>query len=235
MAILGPTNLPTVLKVASEQMKFHALSQLGFPVVNVDLTEQQLEQIIRSTGDWIAGYFPLESKYAFFMTKPLESEYPVPTDAWWIKSVAWDPAVTNINQIFSAESFLFCLDSEFKILDKDGSLQLVGEWKQNWKAKTPFGNRKLVFRKHELTRPLPKIDVDYGVGSFMATINHPVMADDKWRQLDELNIGDRLHGINEKYVIQKLSKLSATEAISIRACNSGAYYGCHKGIPILIH
>ena len=40
MAILGPSNLPVVLKVASEQMKMHAMSQLGYPVVGVEITEK---------------------------------------------------------------------------------------------------------------------------------------------------------------------------------------------------
>lgn len=107
MAILGPSQLPAVLKVASEQIKMHVISQLGGPIVGVEISEPQMEQILRSTGDWIAGYFPMETRFAFFMTKPLESEYELPTDAWWIRKVSWDPAITNINQIFSAESFLF--------------------------------------------------------------------------------------------------------------------------------
>lgn len=107
MAILGPAQLPVVLKVDSNPLKFHAISQLGHPVVMVELMEPQMEQVLRSTGDWIAQYFPLETKYAFFMTQPLQAEYPLPEGAYWIRNVRWDPATTRIDMIFSAESFLF--------------------------------------------------------------------------------------------------------------------------------
>lgn len=107
MAILGPEQLPVVLKVDSNPLKFHALSQLGHPVVHVELTEPQMEQILRSTGNFIAHYFPLQEKYAFFMTQPLQAEYPIPNDAYWIRSVSWDPSTTRIDDIFGAESFLF--------------------------------------------------------------------------------------------------------------------------------
>lgn len=107
MAILGPENLPLVLKVDSNPLKFHAISMLGHPVVMVELMEPQFEQVLKSTGDFIAQYFPLEEKYAFFMTQPLQAEYPLPPDAYWIRNVKWDPATTRIDQIFGAESFLF--------------------------------------------------------------------------------------------------------------------------------
>jgi len=107
MAILGPAQLPVVLKVDSNPLKFHAISQLGHPVINVELMEPQMEQVLRSTGDWIAQYFPLEERYAFFMTQPLQAEYPLPTEAYWIRKVSWDPAISRIDNIFGAESFLF--------------------------------------------------------------------------------------------------------------------------------
>lgn len=107
MAIIGPENLPLVLKVDSNPLKFHAISTLGHPVVMVELMEPQFEQVLKSTGDFIAQYFPLEEKYAFFMTQPLQAEYPLPPDAYWIRNVKWDPATTRIDNIFGAESFLF--------------------------------------------------------------------------------------------------------------------------------
>lgn len=107
MAITSPAQLPVVLKVESNPLKFHVLSQLGHPVVMVELVEPQIEQVLRSTGDFIARYFPLEERYAFFNTIPLQAEYPVPSDAYWVRSVAWDPATTRIDEIFGAESFLF--------------------------------------------------------------------------------------------------------------------------------
>ncbi|MEM3000632.1 MAG: hypothetical protein QXU32_00585 [Nitrososphaerales archaeon] len=107
MAIIGPSQLPIVLKIDSNPLKFHAISQLGHPVVLVELMEPQMEQVLRSTGDWIAQYFPLEERFAFFMTQPLQAEYPIPNDAYWIRNVSWDPATTRIDEIFGAESFLF--------------------------------------------------------------------------------------------------------------------------------
>ena len=107
MAILSPDQLPVILKINSNPLKFHALSQLGHPVVLVELMEQQMEQVLRTTGNFIAHYFPLEERYAFFMTQPLQSEYPIPEDAYWIRSVAWDPSTTRLDDIFGAESFLF--------------------------------------------------------------------------------------------------------------------------------
>lgn len=107
MAIIGPSNLPAVLKVDSNPLKFHAISMLGHPVVMVEGMEPQFEQALKSAGDFIAQYFPLEERYAFFMTQPLQAEYPLPPDAYWIRNVQWDPATTRIDQIFGAESFLF--------------------------------------------------------------------------------------------------------------------------------
>jgi hypothetical protein len=107
MAILGPEQLPVILKVDSNPLKFHALSQLGHPVVLVESVESQMEQVLRSTGNFIAHYFPLEERYAFFMTQPLQAEYPIPEDAYWIRDVSWDPSTTRIDDIFGAESFLF--------------------------------------------------------------------------------------------------------------------------------
>jgi len=89
MAIIGPSNLPVVLKVDSNPLKFHAISMLGHPVVMVEGMEPQFEQALKSAGDFIAQYFPLEEKYAFFMTQPLQAEYPLPPDAYWIRNVQW--------------------------------------------------------------------------------------------------------------------------------------------------
>ena len=107
MAIIGPNDLPVVLKVRSDPMKKYAINQLGHPNVAVEVTEDQLETAIQVTGDWIAGYFPREQKMAVFNTTPLKSTYPMPDDAYWIQEVAWDPVTTRIDDIFGAESFLF--------------------------------------------------------------------------------------------------------------------------------
>lgn len=107
MAIIAPADLPVVLKVRSDPMKKYVISQLGYPGVDVEITEDQFEIALRVTGDFIAGYFPREQKFAFFQTQPLVATYPMPTDAYWIQEVAWDPVTTRIDDVFGAESFLF--------------------------------------------------------------------------------------------------------------------------------
>ena len=107
MAIIGPEQLPAICHYASDPVKFEILSTLGHPTVLVELTEPQLEQAIRVTGDFIAQYFPYVEKYAYFQAQPLVSTYDIPADAYWIKDVKWDPATTRIGDIFGAESFLF--------------------------------------------------------------------------------------------------------------------------------
>lgn len=110
MAIIGPESLPSVLKLRSDPFKFEALATLGHPVVYIEIEDSQLEQAIRTSGDFMAGYFPLEEKVAFFNTKPLVSEYPlneIIPDGYWVREVWWDPVTTQITDIFGAESFLF--------------------------------------------------------------------------------------------------------------------------------
>jgi len=96
-----------VLKLDLNPTKLEVLAHFGHPTIKVELEEVHFETIFRSTGNFIAGYFPFEEKIAVFYTKPLVTEYDIPQDAYWIKQVKWDPAVTRIGDIFGAESFLF--------------------------------------------------------------------------------------------------------------------------------
>lgn len=107
MAILAPADLPSIMKVRSEPMKKYVLSKLGFPNIDVEITEDQWETIWRVGGDFIAQYFPREQKLAMFYTSPLKPTYPLPKDAYWVQSVNWDPVTTRIDDVFGAESFLF--------------------------------------------------------------------------------------------------------------------------------
>ncbi len=107
MAIVGPNDLPSVLKLRSEPMKKYVLTKLGHPHVEVEISEDQFEVIWRVAGDFIAGYFPREQKLGVFWTSPLQSTYPLPKDAYWIQDVAWDPLTTKSSDIFGAESYLF--------------------------------------------------------------------------------------------------------------------------------
>lgn len=107
MAIISPVDLPSILRVPSDPMKSFVLTKLGHPVINVELQENQWEIVLKTTGDFIAGYFPREQRFAWFMTSPLQNTYPMPKDAYWIQEVQWDPVTTNATNIFGAESYLF--------------------------------------------------------------------------------------------------------------------------------
>ncbi len=111
MAIISSGDISTRFtklgRKANDQLKFHILSMLGHPVVNVEITEGQMEGIIRSTHDFVATYFPLEERYAFFNTTPLESQYTIPSDAAWVTEVIWHPGTSSISNIFSIDYIMF--------------------------------------------------------------------------------------------------------------------------------
>lgn len=235
MAIQTPADLPSILKVRSEPMKKYVLSKLGHSVIEVEITEDQWEVMWRVAGDFISSYFPREQKLAVFWTTPLKSTYPLPNDAYWVQQVAWDPVTTRIDDVFGAESFLFCVADDFQILDKFGKLQPVGDWKKHWKAKTPFGDSGLSVKRHQNDRLLPKIRIHYNDGVVEATSNHVLNANDKWREFGEIKIGDMLSGIKNMTEVQNIESFESTDAVGLRANKSGCYYGCTKGEPILIH
>lgn len=235
MAILAPADLPSILKLRSEPMKKYVLTQLGYPVVEVELTEDQWETIWKVSGDFIASYFPREQKLGLFWTTPLQSTYPLPSDAYWVQEVNWDPATTRIGDVFGAESFLFCVSEDFLILDKFDSLQPVGDWKKQWKAKTPFGDSGLSIKKHKNTRLLPKVRICYDTGVVEATTNHVLQVNDKWREFGEVGINDRLSTVKNTVNIHNIEIFESHDAIGLRANKSGCYYGCTSGEPILIH
>lgn len=171
MAILAPADLPSILKVRSETMKKYVLSKLGFPYVDVEISEDQFEIIWRIAGDFTAQYFPREQKLATFWTSPLKSTYPLPKDAYWVQSVNWDPVTTRIDDVFGAESFLFnignisgvqnmLLDYHLlqayrkfsqKILGTEGHWEVLNEG-------TPTGDGDSLSSKDQLIRlyPTPK-------------------------------------------------------------------------------
>lgn len=243
MAILGPTDLPLVLKVQSDPIKKYVLTKLGYPAVDVELTEDQFETILKTSGDFIAGYFPREQRLAVFQTRPLVSTYPMPADAYWIQEIQWDPVTTSVSDIFGAESYLFCFGPEIKILAADGSLQQLGNWSKNWKAKTPYGNRKLKIKQHSNKKLLPKLKIEYNNGSLQATCNHVIATPGtqkwglghNWLELQELKDGQNLVGLQSNPEIISVIGYESTDAISVRAQGAGCYYACLDGEPILTH
>jgi hypothetical protein len=241
MAIIGPADLPVVLKVPSDPMKKYALSQLGHPNVEVEISEDQFETALRTVGDWVAGYFPREQKLAVFYTQPLRPTYPMPPDAYWIQEVSWDAVTTRIDDVFGAESFLFCVSAGLKILARDGSLQSVGDWRPHWKARTPYGDRKLKIKVHDNKRLLPKIRLVYGGGIVEATSSHILAlppgppVGQKWREFGEIGQGDNLCGVKHSLTVLKIETFASVEAITPRALQAGCYYGCTEGEPVLLH
>lgn len=106
-SITGPGGIgPSVLKVNTEPLKRYVFHKLGYPNINVELTESQLEDIIRVAGDFIAMYFPREQKIATFYSVPLQPTYPLPDDAWWVEEVSWDPYTAKVDDIFGADYYL---------------------------------------------------------------------------------------------------------------------------------
>jgi len=223
MAILGPADLPVVLKVSSNQLKFHAISQLGHPVCLIEIGEAQMEQILRSTGDWISQYFPLEERYAFFMTQPLQAEYPIPEGAYWIRNVKWDPATTRIDDIFSAESFLFSHSASSFLLSNKGPKnadELLADKKL--KLVTPFGLRKPLVRWNE--RKQPAVTIKTINDELTCTINHPIMCNGDYIPAGTCKVGDVLSDKDSADItITEVVKHEIDGSWSIQT-NVGCYY-----------
>jgi hypothetical protein len=191
MAIIGPSDLPHVLKADSNPLKLRILHHFGYPNVNVELTEDQMEELLRVTGDFICQYFPLEERYAYFYSQPLVEEYDLPEDAYWIREVAWDPVMNRIQDIFGAEMFLFNVGNitgiqnmltdyhllqsyrkfSQKILGTDGGWEITGDNKIRLKP-TPKGSFPVVVRY------LPSVD-DFQIPSHKEVCTRALIAESK--------------------------------------------------------
>lgn len=229
--------MPSILKVRSEPMKKYVLSKLGYPQVAVELSEDQFESIYRVAGDFIAGYFPREQKLSLFWTSPLKSTYPLPKDAYWIQHVSWDPVTSRIDDVFGAESFLFCATPDLKILASDGSLQPIVDWKPHWRAKSPYGRTRLKTIDHtsKVKRPLSKTRIEYEGGVIEAYSNHIIMANEEWLEFGEVELGQLLSSIESKRKVSGISVSEGITPLSIKAVDSGCYYGCVDGDPVILH
>jgi hypothetical protein len=191
MAIIGPTQLPAVLKADSNPLKLRVLHHFGHPNVNVELTEDQLEEMLRVTGDFIVQYFPMEERYAYFYTQPLVEEYDLPADAYWVREIAWDPVSNRIQDIFGAEMFLFSVGNitgiqnlltdyhllqayrkfSQKVLGTDGSWEITGDNKIRLKP-TPKGSFPVVVRY------LPTVN-DFQIPSHKEVVTRALIAEAK--------------------------------------------------------
>lgn len=240
MAIIGPPDLPKVLKADSNPLKLRVLHHFGHPNVNVELTEDQLEELLRVTGDFITTYFPKEERYAYFYTKPLVTEYDLPEDAWWIREVAWDPVSNRIQDIFGAEMFLFCISyDDANILTADG-LKYHKDLLPEDKLITPYGLEEYSIEIHEEQQPL--IEIVYENGVIKCTTNQPIKIDgfdmddslSGWVNASEINIGDNLVVEDGLSAVQSINKVSDSKTVTVKT-DSGCFYACSHGKPIIIH
>lgn len=236
MAILGPSEGPAVLKLDSNPIKAEVMSHFGHPTIRVELEDTHFEMILRTAGDFMAGYFPFEEKRAYFYTKPLVDEYPLPADAYWIKDVKWDPSLTRVGDIFGAESYLFCFAPNLLILSDNGLIN-INDWKDEYRAITPYGKATIKITKNDINQPLLKIE--YNTGYIICTENHPIkINNDKnindWKNASDLNIGDKII-VNNELVNVKLISDSNKDITYTVISSFECFYGCHNGDPVLVH
>jgi len=237
MAILGPSELPYVLKVDSEPIKKYVLSKLGLSSVEVEVSEDQWETVLKTTGNFIAHYLSKEQRFAVFYSTPLVSTYPLPNDAYWVQEVAWDPVSTNIGDVFGAESFLFCFADGMMVLRDDGVLVDLAEWKPEFKAKTPYGPRKLILERHEQDQEL--VEVVYEGGLLKCTPNHPIKINgiddmiNDWVEAKAVT-GEAI-GVGCKNKILNVKAAGFGPTTTIYVVGAHCFYGCHGGQPILVH
>lgn len=203
MAIIGPAQLPIVLRVPSDPLKMEVMSTLGHPTVMVEITEPQLEQAIRVTGDFIAQYFPLQGKYAYFETQPLVSSYPLPPDAYWVKDVKWDPATTRIGDIFGAETG--CVDQKIDLPTKTkrwGDIR-VGEKLPSFDIRGNFVEATVIAKKFT-TKKLFKVIA--GNREIITSADHLYLTDRGWKALRQITRNDCIFRSDEDG-IPMLSKI----------------------------
>lgn len=193
MAILGPSELPLVLKADSNPLKALAIKELGHPVVLVELMEPQFECELRRVGDFVAEYFPLEERFAFIMTQPLQAEYPLPDDAYWIRSISWDPATTRIDDIFGAE----CQFAETEISTvNNGRVPIkeieVGETIFSYDYDGRLTESTVLAKKHSGYKKCFEITTCNNK-SIIASAEHRFYTDSGWKKLADINHEDRLY------------------------------------------
>ena len=222
MAIISPTDLPTVLRVASDPMKAYVLAKMGYPSCEVEITEQQFEIVLRVTGDFISGFFPREQRLKVFYTTPLQSTYPMPEDAYWIQQVNWDP-VSRLNDIFSAESYLFCHPGGTKLLTTKGFKECEKIYDDpTVRLITPFGPRKPRMRWNEIEQPVQILKTEHD--AVICTPNHPVNLDGKFRMAIVGFPGLHLLDSNDKQIeIVDRGRTKTPGTWSVET-SSGCYY-----------
>lgn len=227
MAIISPADLPVVLRISSDPLKAYCLAKLGYPNIDVEISEQQFEIVLRNTGDFIAGYFPREQKFAVFYTTPLVSTYPMPDDAYWIQEVSWDPITTRIDDVFGAESFLFCWPGGTHLLTVKGPKTCEEVFETGIELETPFGPRKPQIKWNDRKQSIQvlKTQDDY----LICTPNHPVNLNEKFRMAITGFPGIKLLDSKDKSRSIIDRDRSTTNGTWSVATDSGCYYASATG------
>lgn len=234
MAIIAPADLPIVLKVRSDPMKKYVISQLGYPGVDVEITEDQFEVALRVTGDFIAGYFPREQKFAFFQTQPLVATYPMPADAYWIQEVQWDPVTTRIDDVFGAESFLFSFAGGTRLLTPNGPKSCEEVYDKGLELVTPFGNKKPQMRWNAVKQPVQVIQTEKDY--LICTPNHPAHIEGKFRMAISGYPGLHLMDSDDKQPEIIDRDRTHTDGTWSITTDSGCYYASAMGKELyLVH
>lgn len=79
-----------------EEIKDYVLSQLGAPVIDVELDEQQLDIAINKTLKMMEYYCPRDFfKYYTFATTPGKSIYAMPPDVGYVRTVSYKTMPDN--------------------------------------------------------------------------------------------------------------------------------------------
>lgn len=96
-----------MFRINSEPIKRYILHRLGHPHVRVEINDDQLNDIIRVGASFIAQYFEGEQRLAVFNTVPMQSAYAMPSDAWMVQSVDWDPFIGSLADVFDVRFHMF--------------------------------------------------------------------------------------------------------------------------------
>ena len=241
MAILSRSGYPVFTRLGIEEtkrLKLYAMTYLGHPNVLVEITDQQFELIIRQSIGFWARYFPKQERYAYFYSRPGVTEYALPNDAAWIRNVVWDPGISRIDDIFSAEAYLFSLPGGSILLTTHGPMKIENYYKKykkdHTRLVTPFGIRKPLIRWNKKKQPVTLLKTEKD--ALISTPNHPVFCNGKYIMAMECEIGDvLLNNLNEQSIIIDKQNMYTEGTWSIKT-NVGCFYASAQGNEFyLIH
>lgn len=241
MAIISRQGYPVFTRLGREEtkrLKLYAMTYLGHPNVMVEINDQQFELILRQSLGFWARYFPKEERYAYFYTQPGKTEYSLPNEAAWIRNVVWDPGISRIDDIFSAEAYLFSVPGGSILLTTRGPMKIENYYEQykseNIKLVTPYGTQKPTIRWNDKKQPVTILKTDKDL--LICTPNHPVFCNGRYTIAMDCEINDMLiNHLNERVYIRDKQNLSTNGTWSVKT-GVGCFYISAKGDEFyLIH